>query len=86
MDNKPKLFDDSYKANFIMLPYTHETVIIPSFHRCGNSLTRELLEGITNILTGSDDFHQIPSEANLTKEDLNFLTIIKLFYRFEDSG
>jgi len=35
----------------------HETVILASFHRSGSTLVRELLEGITNIATGSDDFH-----------------------------
>lgn len=45
------------KTDFCQIAYLHEMVILPSFHRCGNTLTRELLEGITNVLTGSDDMH-----------------------------
>jgi hypothetical protein len=55
-----EFFGEDYRANFCKVAITHEMVILPSFHRCGNTLTRELLEGITGIVTGSDDHHLTP--------------------------
>jgi hypothetical protein len=55
-----KMYD--YNAEFSKLAVIHETIILPSFHRSGNTLTRELLEGVTQILTGSDDIQFHPLE------------------------
>lgn len=54
---KSTLLPTDTQPKFISSSYLHDKVILPSFHRCGNTLIRELLEGITNILTGSDDPH-----------------------------
>ena len=64
-------------TKFIITPFLHEQVILPSFHRCGNTLTRELIEGITGIITGSDDNHtnytfEATGEKNLPGPYLNF--------------
>ena len=60
-------FEETYKAEYCKVAYQHELVVLPSFHRCGNTLTRELLEGITNILTGSDDLHIFPGSEGTLK-------------------
>ena len=48
---------ENVNYEYVNTPYIHEQVILPSFHRCGNTLVRELIEGVTNTITGSDDNH-----------------------------
>jgi hypothetical protein len=58
-------FGNDYTAKFYSVASQHEMVILASFHRCGNTLIRELLEGVTNIVTGSDDKHMTPYSQDI---------------------
>ena len=66
---------------FLQIPYLHEKIILPSFYRCGNTLTRELIEGITGIVTGSDDNHN-----NLKYNALGEKEVPSAFLNFKGSN
>lgn len=58
LDNDIKIYDSSViEHESLNIPYLQERIIMPSFYRCGNTLTREIIEGVTNVITGSDDNH-----------------------------
>lgn len=68
---------DKFNYKFLEIPYLQEQVILPSFYRCGNTLTREVIEGITEIITGSDDKHtnikySVLGDKEIPSAHLNF--------------
>lgn len=80
-------FGNDYTATFCKTESEHELTILPSFHRCGNTLIRELLEGVTNIVTGSDDKHLTPysQELNQRSPAAGFNLETNLFENRSDS-